>query len=857
MHFITVFAAFSIAYAADIKAGKSAAEVPKASTPPTLAAASARRNENVAVNLIDKDVLKEANIRLGVNYSILPQPLVEMNYYTAEHGRPPSELGVLRTPRPFTGFHGDLFEDHRNSVFNARTFFQSGPVKPSRQNSYGARFSADLGWIGALTGSFSQRKIRGMVNGNVLVPLANERTPTATDPAVRAMIQRFLNAYPAELPNRQDFDERALNTNAPQRIDELDGALRLDHRISDQAKLFLSHALGRQRVSAFQLVAGQNPDMEIHNQRSRLTFQYSPAPSTDLSFGIGFTRVRSLLKPEPNAVGPRVRMGFQIEELGPDSHFPIDRAQNTFRWGFVGAHRLDGGRHALTFGGDVSRFQLNGSESNDSRGMIWFTSNFGRTAIQNFLNGASTTYEVMVGDLHRGFRNWNGNAFIGDQWRVSSRLQIYYGLRYNMETTPQEVNRRNLLPYSCDCNNLSPRFHIALQLPRQWVLRTGYTTSFDQIPPVAYQQIRYNPPLVFSLQVQSPNLLNPLQSINLNDPNTRTSRTFFSPELVAPYAHQYSLSLERKLGPATWRTGYVGSRSIKLMNVYIENRAEPIPGIPLTTATVDLRRADQRYYDVKNVVNGGVAYLDAGMLGVDLPRWHGAGLGVTYTFSKAIDEGPDFTATAANRDLSRGRAQSQYESLKDRKGLSNFDATHALLIFQNWDLPKLATVNGWLKSIAGGWQWSSSALLKSGTPLTLFVGSDAPGFGNVDGGPSERPNILDPSILGLTIGHPDTAPQILRRDRFGFIVPGERRGNLGKGTFRKAGIANWNGAMTKRWRLPGAAERLVQFRAESFNLGNHPQFDEPNRNLNASAFGKITNTLNDGRIFQLGLRFIL
>jgi hypothetical protein len=46
-------------------------------------------------------------------------------------------------------------------------------------------------------------------------------------------------------------------------------------------------------------------------------------------------------------------------------------------------------------------------------------------------------------------------------------------------------------------------------------------------------------------------------------------------------------------------------------------------------------------------------------------------------------------------------------------------------------------------------------------------------------------------------------------------------------------------------------------RAESFNLGNRPQFDEPNRNLNATAFGKITNTLNDGRIFQLSLRFFL
>ncbi len=80
-------------------------DAPAAETPApkpsgtTLAAAAARRNENVAVNRIDTDVLKESNVRLGVNYTILPVPLVERSYYTAEHGRPPSELSVLK-PAP-------------------------------------------------------------------------------------------------------------------------------------------------------------------------------------------------------------------------------------------------------------------------------------------------------------------------------------------------------------------------------------------------------------------------------------------------------------------------------------------------------------------------------------------------------------------------------------------------------------------------------------------------------------------------------------------------------------------------------------------------------------------------------------
>lgn len=821
----------------------------------SLTAAAARRNENVAVNRIDRDVLKEANIRLGVNYSLLPLAPVETNAYSSEVGRPLAELSVLRPAPIASGWHAELFANHQNSVFNARTFFQVGGVKPSRQNQYGGRFTTKVRGLGDVTGNFTQRKIRGMVNGNVLVPLANERTPTTTDPALRAVITRYLSAYPNELPNRPDFDERALNTNAPQSTNEIDGNLRLDRALGTRARLFLSHTIARQAVDAFQLVAGQNPDMNIHSHRSRATLVWTPSALTELSFGAGFTRTASLLALEPNAVGPRVRMGYQIEELGPDSHFPINRAQNTFRYGIVGSHRLKP-RHTLTFGGDAARLQLNGIETNNARGLIWFTSNFGRTAIENLRLGAATTYEVTVGEFSRGYRNWGANLFVADRWRVHRRLELYYGLRFNMEGAPSEVNRWEQVPYGCDCNNVSPRFHIALELPHGWMLRTGYTTSFDAIPPVTYGQLRYNPPHSFYIQVQNPDVLNPLRNIDVRNRNTRSSPTYFAPDLVSPYAHQYNLSLERKLGQANLRLGYLGSRTIKLLNAFAENRAEPVPGIPLTTATVDLRRADPRFYDVKWIVNGGIAFLDAGTVSLDLPRWRGHGGGLNYVFSKSIDEGSDYTSTAANRDVSRGRAQAQYEAFRDRRGLSNFDSTHSLILYHTYDLPKPGA-HGWQKLLLHDWQINHSTLLKTGTPLTLYVGSDAPGFGNVDGGPSDRPNILDPSILGRTVSHPDMAEQLLSRDKFGYIVPGERRGSLGKGTLRRARIFNWNAALTRRWRLPGAAERAVQFRAEAFNLTNTPQFDEPNRNLNATAFGKITNTLNDGRIFQFGLRLIL
>ena len=253
---------------------------------------------------------------------------------------------------------------------------------------------------------------------------------------------------------------------------------------------------------------------------------------------------------------------------------------------------------------------------------------------------------------------------------------------------------------------------------------------------------------------------------------------------------------------------------------------------------------------MNHILNAGIAYLDAAQVSLDARARGGLTWGAAYTFGKAIDEGPDFTSTAANRDLNRNRNQSQDNALRDRKGLSNFDSTHSLLLRFSYEIPRSLR-------IGSGWTVSGAGLMKSGTPLTLFIGSDSPGFGNVDGGPSDRPNILDPSILGLTVGDPNTAPLILRRDRFSYITPGESRGNIGRGTFRKGGIANFNAAVSRQWRFGGKTERSLVFRAEAANLTNHPQFDEPQRNLSSPSFGKITNTLNDGRVLQFGIRILL
>ncbi|MCW5983057.1 MAG: hypothetical protein KIT09_33520 [Bryobacteraceae bacterium] len=820
--------------------------------------AAALRNENVPVYQIDNNAIKEANVRLGNSVSVVSDVAVDRTFFGAEFGQPASALVTPPQLVKRPSWHAEAFEWHQNGFFNARTFFQVGDVKPSRRNHYGGRFSTTLGNRAYLSGDVSQRKIRGMVNGNVLVPLASERAPRAADPAVYDKVARFLAAYPDELPNRPDFDVRALNTNAPQNVDQIAGSLRLDTDVTPGSRLSMVYSLSRMHEDAFQFVAGMNPDTGIHSHRAHVGYALAPDADTDINLGLIFQRTRTALTLEPNAVGPRIRIGYQIQDLGPDAEFPVNRALNTFRGGAHGSRRVDGGRHTLSFGVDLTRYQLNSEETRDQRGYFAFGNNFGRTGIENFLHGTPSFFEISLGYLPRGFRNWSSSAFVADRWQLHPRFQLYYGLRYSLLTRPVEVNGLDIVPFSCDCNNVSPRFGFAWQAGWGWVMRSSYGVSFSELQPVTYQQVRNNLPLIRDIQVQNPDLVNPLRGIDLAAPAGRTVPTMISPDLVSPYAHHYNFTLERKLARDTqMRFAYIGSRGVKMLNTYIMNRADPVPGIPLTLDTVDLRRPDPRYFETVQILNGGLAYFNAGQAGLETAPLRGLRTTFTYTFSKAIDEGVDYTATAANRDVVRGRSQWQYDNQVDKRGLSNFDSTHAMQFSYTYDLPRLAQPGGLPSRFLNGWQLAGAVLAKTGTPLTLYIGSDAPGFGNVDGGPSDRPNILDPSILGATISHPDIAPSIISRERFAYIRTGEHRGSVGRNTFRKANIGNWNASLNKMWQWGGAREWTLLLRAEAYNFTNTPQFDEPQRNLTSPSFGRITNTLNDGRVFQFGLQFVL
>lgn len=816
------------------------------------ASGESRRNENVQFNLIDTATVKELSVRLGTTATLVEEFRADRGYFGGEYGTRPG-APVHTQPLPLrlpAGWHGSLFGAHSNSIFSARAFFQAGGVKPARENQYGFGLAGPLSKRLRLSLDGMQQKIRGQVNGNVLVPLPSERTPLTNDPVLRPMITRFLSAYPAELPNRPDIDPRALNTNSPQITNTDNGGGRVDFTASDRDRLTFAYRFTSQQIKAFQLVAGQNPDTDIKSHTPRITWIRTLRPSMILTVTTGYDRSGTLIKSERNAVGPTVNFGNAIASLGPAPPIPIDRAVNKYR--NAAAMSRAASRHTFAFGGEITRHQVNGLEQDGNRGIVTFANDFGRDAITNFRMGVATQYTQALGNNIRGFRYFTGGAFVDEGWKVSSKLSLHYGVRWEPMTRPNEVNRIDTMPFDSDLNNFAPRFGFAYRLRPGWgVVRGAYGVHFGEIFATTFGQTRLNPPGSFRVTVGAPDLRNPLAGVDLEVLRRGSRAGIFdiSKDLTTPYSHQYNFSWEPTL-PGNWKLqlGYVGSRSHKLFQMWFDNRARPdVPGVPVTTGTINARRADPRYLEVFRLLNASRAYYDAGRVTLVVPSTRGGINGdVSYWFSKAIDIGNDYTSTLAGQDARTGRSQWEQNVHADLRGLSSFDQKHALLVRGNVDLPGRR-----LRS----WKLNGVWLLKNGTPFSVESGSDAVGFGNVDGQGSDRVHILDPAILGRVIGNPDTSQALLPRSAFAFLSVGELRGNIGRNVFRRGKIANVNASLMRTWRLPG--EKNLTLRAESINLLNTPQFAEPNFNLTSPSFGRITNTLNDGRTlrFQLALAF--
>jgi hypothetical protein len=835
------------------------------------------RNPNDFIFRLDNNAILNEMIRTGTSLRLIQEFRADRNVYGEPFGYPLRSLERASQNRVLGAYHGSVYDFHQDHALNARPFFQVGSLLPSRRNQYGFSFSGPI-LRERLSFNFAWGQVRdsGFVNGNVQVPRADERVPRSPDPEANAIIAALLKAYPDELPNLPHVSIRHLNTNALRDIRNTAFSLHLDYQARSGDRVAYDQQFSDTAEDPFELVLGQNPQTAMRPQSLRLTYSRSLSPRTVAQISLNYDRLAAVLLPterylellEPLGIleVPDIELGDELSNIGlPGQGILRKRFENRYLLAPQLTHTR--GRHALATGASMKHLRDSDIRTSNGRGTLSFNADFsifdpaiGRdrpaTAVENFLLGRPSRLSVSVGNQYRGYRNSEYIFYFHDRFQVRGDLLLNWGLRYEVLTVPHEVNHLFEFIHDTDANNFAPQFGFAWSSARAGiVVRGGYGIAFGNLTLATWNRQASNPPLVQSLSVDKPDLLVVRDIPSLVPvPGRRSGLSSLDREAALPYSHIYNLTFERELpGALLLRAGYQGSRTIKLFSGLSLNRALPVAGIETTSETVNRRRPDPRYLRIYNVVNGSIAYMDSLQISATKRRTRGLSYELRYSFSKTMDTGiSNFADTGSGGDTSQTE-----EWISDVKALSSFDTPHAFTVSYSYELPSMGAAPEWLSLWLGRWTVSGTTTFRSGTPFTAFTGSDAPGFGNVDGEGSDRPNLLNPKILGASLDDPDTSTLTLRPEYFDTNISAGGRGNIGYRTFRKDGTNNWNLALARSFLLPGAgSEKQLQFRAEFFNFFNHAQFSAPGTSVSSPTFGQITNTVNKGRVTQLTLRFL-
>jgi len=187
------------------------------------------------------------------------------------------------------------------------------------------------------------------------------------------------------------------------------------------------------------------------------------------------------------------------------------------------------------------------------------------------------------------------------------------------------------------------------------------------------------------------------------------------------------------------------------------------------------------------------------------------------------------------------------------RGIASYSIAHQFNANFSYQLPFGNGTSGVLNRLIGGWQWNGILNWQGGFPFTPLAGSNTSGTG--DSNQSDVPN-WNPNFKGnVIVGRPD---QWFDPKAF-VLAPQGTFGNVSRGSLRGPGLFNVDASLFKRVRL--SESYTLQFRAETFNVLNHPNFSYPNEVIfsggtYSSSGGVITQTSTTSRQIQFALKLL-
>ena len=831
--------------------------------------------------------------------------------YDASFGRNPGAQVNVILNSGSNDFHGSAFEFHRNAALDARNFFApaSEPKPKYIRNQFGGSLGGPINrnrtfFFADYEGTRSREGITRITN----VPTALERAgnfsqsvfgvptnPFTGMPFDNGIIPDFFISpigraitalYP--LPNRnvpfQNF------VSSPIQRDDNDGFdARVDHKLNDRADLVFRYSFGDRDLfepftgPSFALVPGFGDTVKRRSQNAMAALTFMITPNLVNESRVAFNRVASSVQQEASVlnsdvglptISPRTRdLGLSFititgfSALGDEGNNPQNGVTNVYQ--FLNNSSYVYGNHLIKFGADLRFSQQNAFRDVESRGRLQFSPFLTLTnnALADLLLGFPLVTSVARVDNPQQIRTHSYNFFINDSYRVRPRLTVNAGLRYEYNSPPvdaedratiYDVVTRNLVPvgtngvprsgFEPDKNNFAPRVGFAWTIgdDEKTVLRGGYGVYYDQSPLAPAEALYFNSPF-FDNNIFFPF---PGLPLTLNNPFPSffpfplpDSALAIQRDLRTGYMQHWNLNVERQIGNRSLvEVAYVGSKGTKLLTARDINQPQPSvlpPGLPFVP------RPDPRFDDIDLLESRANSNYNALQVRYEQRLTRGFSALVSYTWSKSIDDASNFFSSAGDPNF----PQNSYNVAAER-GRSNFDVAHRLSASYSYALP-FRHADGFAGKLLKGWETFGIITLQTGRPFTVALLSDIDNSGTgrsiLGFGANDRPNL---------VGNPElsnpTTSQWFNTAAFAFSAPGTF-GNAGRNILDGPGFQSVNASLVKNTHF---TERVnLQFRAEAFNLFNHPNFNLPDNFLGSPTFGRITSA-RDPRHIQFGLKLL-
>ena len=779
-------------------------------------------------------------------------------------------------------FHGSAYEFLRNSALDARNFFDGPTIPAFRQNQFG----------GSLGGPIKKDKLFFFVNDEelrksqgvtvpALIPDANAHLGivNGVNIGINPVIAPILNLYPATT-----LTSPTGIVTVPE-VDNNVGAenyllARIDYTMSGKDSLFVRYVRDAANVTYPFLGSPLPPRWpevgDTGNHFATIEYRRVISPTTVNLLRFSFTRTRETdvqahpdqtpaldFFPERGQNGGVNITG--LSSIGTSIFAPLLEVQNKYPIGddVFWTH----GAHSLRFGATFSRIQSNFQQQG------WWGGFYTFPGLAAFLQGQPVLFqgpEPGQTDSYRDFREINLSGYVQDEWKALSKLTFNLGVRYDFVSNPttnvHPLNNLinppfgkfqrvpNVFASNPSLHNISPRVGIAYDPfgDHKTAIRTGFGIFYDPIEARSYASGYYfNPPyaLAFVPLPQFPNpfpgaLPPPAQLVGV-DYNTNTT----------PRMYQWNFNIQRQLFESTSLTvGYVGSRGVHLYAARDINPVLPtvvngrtVYGVPIGPSRAGITpnpRLNPAGAALSSEAPVGDSSYNSLQVGLNRRFSHGVQSQLSYTWSKCMDnasgtyglEGGIPWSVPLNGSFDRGRC------LFDRPQVFRGSAVYALPFQKN--------------ILVKGWQMSGELTAQSGPPWNVTVGFDQ--AGDVVAG-SERPNLVMPANQIMQ----NNVNQWVNPAAFSLPAPGTF-GNLQRDFLAGPGIVDFDYALMKE--TPIKERARLQFRAEFFNILNHPNFALPlagafvqtpnGGGVPNPTFGKITATTTSSRQIQFALKLL-